>query len=398
MSKAPLWNWNFLSICFTNLFVFLAHFMMIATFPIYAVQSLQASPGRIGLIMTVYVIAAIAFRPLAGIWLDRFSRKKILVFSLVLFFAVSVLYLGAHSFILFLVLRFVHGIGFSLATTAASTIASDIVPNERKGEGIGYFALSLNLAMVLGPFLGLTVAGQNKFTLLLLAGSAMGVLALLCGGATRISNENKAAKEKTPLFKNIVEPSALPISLTMLVLTFAYSGILTFISVYAMKIGLAQAASYFFIVYAAMIMITRPLLGKLFDRYGEHKVIYPSLILFLLGLILLSQVHTAVLFFVSAALIGLGFGSLFPIAQTIVIKHAPAEKRGLATGTYFICYDTGICVGSYVLGLVATSFTYQAMYLVAAFFVIVGASFYFAVYHKRHPLNQDTTGALSSKL
>lgn len=386
MQKQSLWTKNFISICVSNFFIFTTFYTLLATLPIFVIDVLKGGKEQIGPIMTSFIIAAVLFRPLAGKWLDSMGRKKILLASSALFMASAFSYAGIQSFLLLLALRFVHGISFGVVTTATGTIANGLVPQERKGEGIGYFATTMNMAMVIGPFLGITLVNQYNFAVLFGVLSLFSLLAFVFAGITRIpvaATTSKNNTKRTFHWKSFIEPHAIPISLPGMFLAFAYSGILTFVPVYAKELGLVQASSYFYVVYAAMIILSRPFTGKLFDRLGGHVIVYPSIVLYIIGLIALSQAHTPLAFLVAAAVIGLGYGTLFPVFQTIAIQSSPAHHSGLATGTYLLLYDAGIGVGSVVLGAVASASDYREMYLVSAVVVALSAFLYYGLCHRR---------------
>ncbi len=316
MKDQPLWNRDFIAVCFSSFFLFMTFYTLAVTLPVFVIDTLHGSEQQIGLVMTVFIIAAVLFRPLAGMWLDEFSRKKIVFISLTLFLACTVLYLGIKSFTILLVLRFVHGIAFGIATTATGAIAVDLIPDRRKGEGIGYYSLFMSLAMVIGPFAGLTIMSHYNSRVLFIACAIFALLSFLFGMLIRIPEQiRKDNKGKLWDWKKYIEPSAIPISLSGSVLAFSYGAITTFISIYAQELGLSSFASYFFVVFAAMIVIPRPLVGRLFDRLGEHVLVYPGIFLFAIGMIGLSQAHTAFLFLLTAGIIGLGYGALLPASR-----------------------------------------------------------------------------------
>ncbi|HJV46488.1 MAG TPA: MFS transporter [Bacillota bacterium] len=387
MSKQALWNRDFIGIWLSNFLIFTTFYALIATLPIYVIDILKGNKQQIGPIMTSFLIAAVLFRPLAGKWLDELGRKKLLFASLALFLASTVMYLGVRSFMLLVALRFLHGISFGIATTATGTIATDVIPEKRKGEGIGYYALSFNMAMVVGPFLGLTLISKYNFTLLFVLFSIFSLLAFVCGSLTKVPahTPTKDKPRKSLHWKNFIEPNAIPISLVGIFLSFAYSGLLTFLPVYAKELGLEGVASYFYVVYAMVMVLSRPFTGKIFDRFGEKVIMYPSMALYVVGLISLSQSHTSFMLLASGAIIGLGYGTLFPSLQTIAIMLSPIHRRGLATGTFLLFFDTGIGFGASALGLIASSSSYRIMYLFASAVVVLSAITYYVLCHRRKP-------------
>lgn len=385
MHKQPLWTRDFIKICLSSLFLFITYYALVATLPIYIMETLRGGEREVGLALTSFIIAAVIVRPIAGKWVDELGKKKVALLASALFMVSTFSYVGVASLFFLLALRFVHGISFGFSTTAMAAIATDLVPEQRKGEGIGYYALFMNLAMVIGPFLGLMIMNTYSFSALCMLISVFAVISFGCGGWTKVREAQTAARKKPAQafsWKSFIEPGAMPISLTACLMSFAYSGLLSFIPVYAKEIGAAGVSSYFFVIYAIMIVLSRPFTGKLFDRLGEHVVIYPSIVLYAIGLVLLSQAHGPVLFLVASAVIGLGYGSVFPSFQAIAIQSSPTERRGLATGTYYLLFDLGMGVGSFVLAIVAAATNLGWMYMISSWIVAFAGIVYYSLHHR----------------
>ncbi|ARI75946.1 MFS transporter [Halobacillus mangrovi] len=382
--KQPLWTKSFLNVCFSNFFVFLVFYLMFVTLPIYAIDQLKVNESQSGLVITIFLVAAILIRPLAGQWIDTVGRKPIVVLSLSLFLISSFLYMFVHSFILILLVRFIQGLGFGMGTTVLGALAADVVPDQRKGEGMGYFAMSMNFAMVLGPFLGLTIIQSFNFVSMFLICAVFGVVAFISG--LMIKNpvpESTVEKSQSilPQVNGLLEKPVIPIALTGAVMALAYSGVLSFVSVYANELGLAEAASYFFVVYAVVLLISRPFTGKWFDQYGENIIVIPSIIVFGIGMLVLSFANTALLLLLAGGLIGLGWGTIVPSFQTIALRKVPA-RAGAATATFFTIFDIGIGVGSYLVGTIATGIGFSSLYFNSSF-IIFGAVFIYIFLHGR---------------
>jgi MFS family permease len=385
MKKQPLWTKDFLGISFISLFLFLVFYILLTTLPIYVLDELHGNETQVGLIVAVFLIAAVLCRPFTGKWIDAIGRKKILLSSVIIFSFASLLYVWTDSIPLLLGLRFLHGIGFGMATTATGAIIADIVPNERKGEGLGYYALFMNLAMVIGPFAGLTIIQISSFNVLFILCTILAFFALLLSFIVRIPEASIPEEKVHSTFSigSFFEKNAISVSIVGGILALAYSGILSFISVYAKELGLFKAASFFFVVYAVAIVISRPFTGRWFDLYGENKIVYPSIVLFAIGMVLLSQANSTFLFLFSAAIIGLGYGSLSPSLQTVAINNSEPSKRGLATSTFFTFFDSGIGIGSYALGVIAVYTNLSTLYLVLAGVVLLAFLAYYLLHGKK---------------
>lgn len=376
-----LWNKSFIFCLLNNLFLFIFYFAQTTILPIYIVNELGGNLSQAGLAMTLFMLSAIAIRPFSGLIIEKFGVKKTLYVSEIMFCLCSVAYIFVDSLVFLLVLRFLHGIWFSIVTTVTVPIANNFIPDSRKGEGMGYFLMSVNLGIVLGPLIGLGLTQSISYSAIsTLLSLSVWVGFAFCLMIPLVANANKVKVESTPKRKlglhDFVEKKALPVSLMAMMVSFAYASIMSFISTFAESRHMLSYASLFFVVFSISMMSLRPITGKIYDRRGPSVVIYPAISLFALGLIILSQVQTVIGFMFAAVLIGIGFGSAQPCLQTISIQRSPKDRIGLATSTYFCCYDIGIAMGALVLGYVIAGYDYTVAYLLCAVLTLISLVFY----------------------
>ncbi|MEN2767479.1 MFS transporter [Ornithinibacillus xuwenensis] len=372
--KNKIWTKDFVNISLTQFIVFVAFYTLLTTLPIFVLTVLDGSEAQGGLVVTSMLTAAIIIRPFSGKLLEKVGKRNGLIWSTVLFTATMFFYAGIDSFLVLMILRFIHGLSFGVLTTATSAIAADVVPEERRGAGLGYFAMSMNIAMVVGPFLGLTLIQYISFESMFIIISLFMAIGAICALQVHVTNEmeqEELEEGKKFSIHELIEVRAVPIAIISLFVGIAYSSILSYVSVFANALDLASVASYFFVVFAIVMIISRPSLGQLFDVRGPSYVIIPCLVVFSIGLILLSITNNAWLFLIAAAVIGLGSGSLLPSFQTMCIQTAKKGRSGHATATFFIFWDIGIATGSYVLGLIVAMFSFQVLYLVCAGLLVV---------------------------
>jgi predicted MFS family arabinose efflux permease len=357
---------------------------------VYATNELGAGKQTMGLVITVFIIAGVIFRPLTGKALNKFNNRKIVLLSVGLFLLCSFAYLLSSSFSSMLVLRIIHGAAFGIAATSTSAIAIRFIPQHRKGEGIGYFTLFMSLAMVCGPFLGLTISLHFSYMILFACCIIFSLLAFVFACMLEIPVlESQFSATELKGWRSYIEPKAIPISITGFVLAFSYAGLATYISIYATNLNLQNIASYFFVVFAILILVSRPFTGRVFDKHGEHHLVYPGLILFAVGMFVLSQSSQGASFLTSGGIIGLGYGALLPSLQTIAIQAAPMKHSALATGTFYVFFDSGYGVGSYLLGMIASSTSYGHMYFISAIIVVFVIALYYLLHHRKQ--NKELT-------
>lgn len=395
MEKQKLWTRNYINVCLSSFFLFLVFYYLLVSLPIYVIQDLHGSASKIGLVVTVFLISAIIIRPFAGQWIGKVGEKVILMASVVIFTVATAFYFVPHTLTGLLILRFFHGIGFGMATTAVGTIVAEIIPDTRRGEGMGYYAMSMNLAMVAGPFLGLNTIQNLGGTWTFVIGLLLSFFGLLTSWLIKLDAKEKTGavlRKAAPLrFQDLFEKSAVKISLVGALFALVYSSILSFVSVFAKELGLVETASFFFVVYAIILLLSRPFTGKWFDLYGANIIIYPSILLFAIGMLLLSKTTGPSLFLIAAGFIGLGWGTVFPSLQTIAIQESPPNRRGLATATFLSIFDLGIGTGSYLTGLAAAKIGFSSLYFSGMFVVIAGLILYFLLHGRKESLIKRQT-------
>lgn len=370
-----IWTKSFISISLTQFLVFTVFYTLLTTLPIYVMKHLGGSQSDAGLVVTVMLIAAIIIRPFSAKMLDILGKKRGLVISIILFTLTTFIYFWIEQFIPLLVLRFIHGLSFGIISTATGAIAADVIPQSRRGAGMGYFAMAMNLAVVAGPFIGLSLLQFLSFQTLFLVLSVFMIIGVVCSTIVQVPAHLEAAKPDAGFFKlklsDLIEVKALPVAAISGLVGFAYASILSFISVYAEALGLSSTASYFFLVFAVVMIAFRPSLGRAFDNHGPKYVLIPSLFVFAIGLATLSFTNTALMLLVAAGLIGLGYGTLLPGFQTMAIQTTHSTRSGHAISTFFIFYDIGIATGAFVWGLVVAGFGFKNMYLIGSVLVLV---------------------------
>ncbi|KEF39163.1 arabinose efflux permease family protein [Schinkia azotoformans MEV2011] len=384
---------NFILLFLTNFFLFIAYYSFITALPIYVLDELKGSEAQAGLVVTMLLISAIIVRPFSGKILELFGRKETLIISLVFYLFGTIMHFWIINFYTLMALRFFHGIWFSIITTATYAIAADIVPEHRRGEGLGYFTMSMNIAIVAGPFITIVLLGHAaSFQTLFILLTVLSVGTVFITAFIRVPKlEINHLQSKLKFSMNdLFEKKSIPIAVIALLLTFAYSSILSYLTIFAKSLGLLEAASYFFIVFAASMLIARPFVGRLFDKKGPTIVIYPLIILFSIGLFLLTVTKSALLLIVAAAFIGIGYGSLGPCFQTLAVQFAGKNRSGHATATYLTFFDIGIAVGAYVLGLIVSHFSYSGLFLFAGIVALSMLVLFKPVYNKSQALVEES--------
>ena len=384
--EQKLWNKNFLNVCLSSFFIFINFYLLTATMPIYVKNDLKGSATEVSLIISLYILGTVLLRPFSGKWADQFGRRKMSLIFLTIFIICNLAYFGTTAIVPLLIIRFINGFGFAVSTTSSSALAMDWIPSKRKGEGISYYSLFMSLAMVIGPALGLFLANNFHYDVVLATASFFAIASIVFSFFTEDKVSEKSRKEEVVEYKGIfkyVEGRSIPASFSGFLLAFSYSSLISYVGLYCLEISLPQTAMFFFIVMATLIIIPRPLIGKLLDQKGPSFLVYPGLILMIIGLVVLTQATNTFMVLLAAAIIGLGYGAVFPAFQTLSIAAAPANRAGTASATFFLLYDVGIGGGAFVFGIISAAVGYSNMYFSAAAIALITILAYFILIERR---------------
>ena len=379
-----LWTTEFLGMSLSNFLIYITQYAMIAGLPIIIMTEYGGGDVEAGLAMTFFQIGTVAARPCAGILIDAVNKRRLMIVITVLFFLLMCSFAFAATLSTLYGLRLVHGVIFAVATTTAAALAALILPPARKGEGIGYFALSTNLAMVAGPMIGLLILEYFSPTVLFSALGVLAAISIAAGGAHRLPDEIilPAKTQRTLSVSTFIERRALAPALIAGILFFAYGSVLTFIPLYTRSLGLSAETSLFYACYAGAILVTRPFVGRIFDRKGSDYTVYPGLVLFAAGVFLLGNIEGLSGLIAAAVLLGAGFGAVTPALQTLAVRSAPPARAGVATATYFWSLDISVGLAAAGLGVVAVTYGYAFTYSIVDVAVIAVGALCYALWRR----------------
>lgn len=371
-----LWTKNYIMLTITALLLFSGFYLLMPTLPLF-IKEIGGSESQVGFIVGVFTISAVILRPIIGGLMDKYGRRVFIISGLI-FFTITMYFYDLVTVIIFLViLRIFHGISWALATTSIGTAVTDVIPKSRRGEGMGWYGLSMTLGMALGPILGLWVAQSFSFHYLFLLCTVLALIALILAFFTKIPVIKNTPKTKISFF----EKELLPMAIVTFFLSITFGGITTFLPLLASKIQVNAGA--FFLVYALTLTVIRPISGKISDKYGEGTIIIPALFILVISLLLLAFTNGIVGLVITAILYGIGFGSAQPALQVGIIQLVKPEKIGVANATFFTAFDLGIGLGSIGLGFISQLMGYQALFIVCAISALISLLYFTFFVNKR---------------
>lgn len=372
---------DFILITIINLLIFFGFQMLMPTFPVY-IKKLGGEDSIVGLVAGIFTVSSLAARLLSGMALDRIGRRGVFLVGLGIFTLAVLSYNWLPTIGLILTFRLIHGLGWGASSTASSTIASDSIPQERFGEGMGYFSLASSLPIAIAPAVGLFIISNYSFNILFFVSAALAALGFLLSLALKYRKieMHEQPKAKAAFF----DKSAIRPSIVIFFITVSYGTVVSFLPLYAAQEGI-QNIGLFFTVYALALLISRPVFGRISDRLGYNFAIIPGLICVLITMVLLSQSSIMPMFLITAFIYGIGFGAVVSSLQAMAVVNSTPNRRGAANATFFTGFDSGIGLGAIIFGAVASAVGYSRMYLWAVVPVVLAFILYFAVANNKMP-------------
>jgi Arabinose efflux permease len=368
-----------------NFLLYFGFWLLIPVLPFYLSEIFRAGNSTIGIILSCYTIAALCIRPFSGYFLDTFARKPLYLLAYFIFTSMFGGYIIAGSLTLFIIFRIIHGLSFGMVTVSGNTVVIDIMPSSRRGEGLGYYGLSNNIAMALGPMSGLFLHDAGvTYPIIFCTSLASCFVGLLCASLVKTPYKPPIKREPISMDRFILL-KGIPAGVSLLLLSIPYGMTTNYVAMYAKQIGVNATTGFFFTFMAVGMAISRIFSGKIVDRGKVTQVISAGLYLVILSFFLLSAcvyiIHwnstvCTVIFFTIALLLGVGFGVMFPAYNTIFVNLAPNSQRGTATSTYLTSWDIGIGIGMLSGGYIAEISTFDKAYLLGACLTIISAVYF----------------------
>ncbi|MET3290778.1 UNVERIFIED_CONTAM: MFS family permease [Brevibacillus sp. OAP136] len=362
-----LWTKSFITMTLCNFLLFLCLQMLLSPFPTYVKDRFHPDDFIVSLVTSMFALAAIVTRFITAA-LMRKVHRNVLLFCGLLFAAIATAFYSYPTTIGgVLALRICFGIGFGMSSTLMPTIVSQIIPARRIGEGIGYFGLSMSLAMSFGPMIGLSMLANYGFAPLSYLGAVAAALIvpLLISTRSLPPEQKKPAASKPGEKKPGFNTKLLFPALLNFLISVTYGGLLSFLALFGKEVHLANIG-LFFLFNVITILIVRPISGRIFDKRGHGAVLIPSAVFVVASLLVLSFTTTLPMLILSALLYGLGFGAIQPTLQAWMLRVSAPEQHGVANSMYFNSLDFGVAIGAMALGIIASHSSYAMTYRTAS--------------------------------
>lgn len=373
---AALWNKEYIKTLLGNFLLFFAFYLLTPLLPLYLDAQFNADKDTIGIVLSGYVIAALLIRPFSGFFVDTFNRKKVLVVCFFIFFIFFTGYIGAGTLLMFAIVRTAHGLSFGASTVANSTVAIDVLPSERRNEGIGYYGLSNNAAMAIAPSVGIYIYNAtNNFALLFWLSLIFAGIGFFTASSINLPSRRKVEDKPKISLDHFFLTRAWLLAVNILFFGLCWGIMANYVAIYSKeRLGITEGTGLFFMILSVGLFLSR-IIGVKSLREGKltRNAIQGALISSV-GYTLFAAVPTQWAFYISAFLIGLGNGRMYPAFLNMFICTARHDQRGTANSSILTSWDTGMGLGILLGGFLAEYIDYSASFWSASISQITGTA------------------------
>jgi MFS family permease len=378
MAKERLFNRNFLLVLAGNFLLFFAFFTILPVLPLYMQQEYNATHTEIGVVLSLYTITALVIRPFAGFMLDSLPRRPMQLIFYAAFAIIFCTYIIPGGVILFAILRALHGLIFGFITVANSTVAIDVLPSSRRNEGIGYYGISNNLGMALGPTISFTTyTFFGSYDALFICAFVACAVGFLMVSMVKMPYKPQLVPEERPKHSPISLDRFFLVkgtheSITFMLLSFSYGILSTYLAVYARdEVGIENSTGPFFMLMALGLISARISNGPHLRKDRVIQLVTAGLLGLFIGYGIFIFVSVPIMFYASAYILGFSYGMICPTVQTMFVNLAPNDRRSTANSTYLTSWDVGVGIGVVVGGAIADVHSYRAAYIVGVVLIAV---------------------------
>lgn len=367
-SKEKLWNANYIKVMTTNFLLYFAFYLLTPLLPLYLSETFGATKDTIGIVLSGYTVAALIVRPFCGYVVDSFSRKKVLMLCLSGFAVFFAGYIAAGTILMFAICRTLHGGPFGAVTVANSTCVIDVLPSSRRNEGIGLYGLSNNFAMAIAPSIGIYLHNMvDSYMILFWIAFVVAISAVLIAWTIRLPEKDIIRnKEKLSLDRFFLTRAWL-LAINIAMFGFCWGVLSNYLAIYSKEVLSITGGTGTYFALLSMGLFSSRLQGRKALSQGKlTQNAAEGMLISLVGFTLFVAIPHPVAYYLSAILIGLGNGHLYPAFLNMFVHVARHDQRGTANSSILTGWDLGFGIGCLLGGIVAEHFGYTATFWMVA--------------------------------
>jgi MFS family permease len=358
----PLFTRRFFGLWAFAFITFFSAFQLLPAVP-YRIIELGGSKAAAGWFLSVYTFSSAFAAPIMGSIADHVGRKRLLMLASLLFTIFSILY-GVITIVpVLLLVALVHGALWSGLMSSSSAIMSEFIPESRRTEGLAYWGLASTAAFAVGPMAGFLIFKRGGWMVLCAELAVLSVV--MAFWSSQLPVEQPHAVNSLPPLRDSWDWRVVKPAMSMAVIAFGYGGMTSYVALLSDERGI-RPASLYFTVFAVTIVVFRLAFARFGDRFGPTRMLYPAFVAVPISFAILAGAETRAEMIVSGALFGLGMGGAWPAFTTFILTRTDQRRRARTFGSIVWAFDTGIGLGSLLIGAIGQRYGLGRGFAVAA--------------------------------
>jgi MFS family permease len=389
--KNKIWTKDFTFLMIGLLFVSCANYFFASSIAVYA-QLISSSAAYAGILTASFYFGSVGMRLVNGTLVQKYGSKPLMLAGALLCFAACFAHNIAGAVSVLVIFRVLHGMGYSIFSTASGTAASYLVPRERLSEGMGYYTIGNVLAMAAGPSVALAIVSKgtvSEFHCLFTTAALICAFAFVLVLFMRVDGEQEKKRHAANSRENICskaesdrtaqsvherqlpktflgfEKGVISPSIISFMMSCSYSPVIVYLAAYGIEKGWTNVG-FAFTMYAAGLLLSRLVAGRMSDKYGPDCIMYPAYACGIISLLMISFCSSIIVLYTAMVVLGLCIGAYNPQINVFCIERCTEERRGTATAAFNGASDLGLAVGSSLSGILIGVIGYSRTYLAGA--------------------------------
>jgi MFS family permease len=391
--------------------------MIFPFFAIFVSTKFGVGMTQVGILFSIFALSNIIGSFLGGAMTDRYGRKFMIIFSLVISALSSILLALVPEFEQFALVSAITGLLSNTGGPARQAMMADVLPKEKRVEGFGIMRVVMNLAVALGPMIGGLLATTAMSYLLLFILDAItsiitAVIVYYKLPETK-PEPQKAIDSEEPPTEGLLDTfrGYLKIGADKPFIAFVLMGALMNLVYFQMYSSLpffmhnikgmsAQSYGYILSMNAFMVVFLQFWFTRKIKNYPAMLVMAAGAFCYMIGFSMYGFVGGLALFALAMVIITVGEMLVTPVAQALIVQFSPEDMRGrymAVSGLSFMLPNT---FGSLAAGFVMDNFNPHWVWWIGGVITFITVMGYLALHLRkveRLQLDNTTSAAVPNE-
>ncbi len=374
--------------------------LMFPFFAIYITIHFGVGMTQVGLLFTVFGLGAFFGNFLGGALTDKYGRKTMLLFGLVISGFSSILMGLINDLNWFFVVAGFVGLVGNAGGPAQQAMITDLLPSEKQPEGFSILRVIANLAVTIGPAIGGILAARSYMSLFIADAISSGITAII---AILVIPETKPQQAEDEPVKTVMQTVGgykevfhdkvfILLVAIMTLVSLVYMQMNSSLSVFLFQEHDFPVASFGLLISmnALMVVIFQFPLTRMISKYAPLKMIALGTVFYAIGFGMYGFVSTVPMFFLAMIIITIGEMITAAFSQSLAASFAPEDKRGRYMAVFGYSHIIPMLIGALAAGLIMDNMNPNYVWYIGGILGFFGVFGYLFLYKLTNNTNDNS--------